>query len=212
MKIENPVVYSEGELTLVNDFNQRDDISGNDWGSDEFNDIRMSIKSHYKIEQNYKCPYCAVEYPINHGMVWDIEHIVSKDKKVQFMFEPRNLCVACKDCNGAKGSEEVLVNPNRIRFPSSSQNYKIIHPHFDTYHEHINAIVPGDFYRPLSEKGEFTIITCRLLRFYGVVQREQPEQDINDLALALIDASGAARRVLEDELVRRITAKRNIAP
>lgn len=85
-------------------------------------------------------------------MVWDIEHIVSKDKKVQFMFEPRNLCVACKNCNGAKGSKEVLVNPNRIRFPSSSQNYKIIHPHFDTYHEHINAIVPGDFYRPLRKK------------------------------------------------------------
>lgn len=141
-------------------------------------------------------------------MVWDIEHIMAKDKKVQFMFEPRNLCVACKDCNGAKSSKEVLVNPGRVRFPIRSRDYKIVHPHFDDYGEHISAVVPEEFYRPLTEKGEFTIITCRLLRFYGVVQREQPDHEINDLAKVLINDDGAARRVIEDELVRRITAKR----
>ncbi|WP_418114365.1 HNH endonuclease domain-containing protein [Vibrio scophthalmi] len=211
MKIENPVAYSEDELALVDDFIARDDKSGDDWAAAEFNDIKSTIKTHYKIEQNYKCPYCAVTYPVGHGMAWDIEHIVPREKKSQFMFEPRNLCVACKDCNGAKSSKEVLVNPNRVRFPNASQDYKIIHPHFDVYQEHINAVVPGDFYRPLSIKGEFTIVACRLLRFYRVVKREQPDQDINDLAKALIDANGVARKVLEDELVRRITEKRIVA-
>ncbi|CAK2405648.1 HNH endonuclease [Vibrio crassostreae] len=210
MKIDNPVTYTKGELDLVDNFIKRDKKNGTDWGDDKFKDIKLSIKNHYKVEQNYVCPYCAITYPVGHGMVWDIEHIVPKDKKVQFMFEPENLCVACKDCNGAKSSKEVLVNPDRRRFPNSSQDYKIIHPHFDFYHEHINAISPGDFYRPLSEKGEFTIVTCRLLRFYGVVKREQPEQDINDLAKALIDADGVARKILEDELVKRIVNKRNM--
>lgn len=206
--IDNEVGYSDEQVQLIANYLERENITGYDWGNVEFNGIRGVIKNHYKVEQGYKCPYCAVVYPVAHGMVWDIEHIVAKDKKVQFMFEPRNLCVACKDCNGAKSSKEVLVNPTRVRFPTNSGDYKIVHPHFDDYGEHISAVVPGEFYRPLTEKGEFTIITCRLLRFYGVVQREQPEHEINDLAKTLINADGVARRVIEDELVRRITAKR----
>ena len=206
--IDNEVGYSEEQSQLIANYLERENVTGDDWGTEEFNEIRRVIKNHYKVEQGYKCPYCAVIYPVTHGMVWDIEHIVAKDKKVQFMFEPRNLCVACKDCNGAKSSKEVLVNPDRVRFPIRSRDYKIVHPHFDDYGEHISAVVPGEFYRPLTEKGEFTIITCRLLRFYGVVQREQPDHEINDLAKVLINADGAARRVIEDELVRRITAKR----
>ncbi|WP_318455632.1 HNH endonuclease [Photobacterium leiognathi] len=206
--IDNEVRYSAEQVQLIEHFLERENATGNDWGNEEFSEIKGTIKNHYKVEQGYKCPYCAVVYPVTHGMVWDIEHIVAKDKKVQFMFEPRNLCVACKDCNGAKSSKEVLVNPTRVRFPTRSEDYKIIHPHFDDYHEHINAITPGQFYRPLTEKGEFTIVTCRLLRFYGVVQREQPEQEINDLARVLLNAEGAARGLIEDELVRRIMAKR----
>ncbi|EKO3629018.1 hypothetical protein [Vibrio metschnikovii] len=206
--IDNEVKYSEDQVQLIEEYLKRENATGDDWGNDEFDEIRRVIKNHYKVEQGYKCPYCAVIYPVTHGMVWDIEHIVAKDKKVQFMFEPRNLCVACKDCNCSKNSKQVLVSPSRVKFPTNSKAYKIVHPHFDDYEEHINAVVPGEFYRPLTEKGEFTIITCRLLRFYGVVKREQPEQEINDLAKALINADGEARRVIENELVRRITEKR----
>ncbi|SHO23891.1 Putative uncharacterized protein [Moritella viscosa] len=206
--IENCVMYSNEDVRLVTDFTEREDRNGNAWSNEEFVDIKTKIKNHYKVAQNYTCPYCKVIYPITHGMVWDIEHIIAKDKKPQFMFEPKNLCVACKDCNGAKTSKEVLVNKNRATFPVRGSDYKIVHPHFDQYEQHINAIVPGDFYRPLTFKGEFTIITCRLLRFYGVVQREQPDLEVDELAKAMITSEGFARRVLEDELVRRITEKR----
>ena len=206
--INEAVEYTEEHVRLVEQYIVRNDKSGDDWSNEEFVGIKAAIKAHYKVEQNYTCPYCAIVYPVKHGMAWDIEHIVAKDKKAQFMFEPRNLCVACKDCNGAKSSKEVLINPGRVRFPSNSRDYNIVHPHFDDYEAHISAVVPGEFYRPLSEKGEFTIITCRLLRFYGIVQKEQPEQDINDLAKALINTEGAARRVIEDELIRRILEKR----
>lgn len=206
--IENHVVYSEEQLQLLGQYAEREDKSGADWSNEEFNEIRTAIKAHYKVEQNYKCPYCATVYPVTNGMAWDIEHVVPKDKKVGFMFEPRNLCVACKDCNGAKSSKEVLVNPRRVRFPNRSCDYKIVHPHFDNYEEHISAIVPGNFYRPLTKKGEFTIISCGLLRFYGVVQKEQPEQDIDDLAKALINTEGPARDLIKNELVRLISQKR----
>ncbi|GAB3522043.1 HNH endonuclease [Photobacterium alginatilyticum] len=205
------VKYSEEEKNLVDDYTQRQNIQSNDWSDKKFEAIKSSIKSHYKEVQEYTCPYCKVKYPVKHGMAWDIEHIIPKDKKPQFMFEPLNLCVSCKDCNGAKGNEEVLVNKNRKTFPSASKDYKLVHPHFDQYEKHINAITPGDFYRPLSKKGEFTIITCRLLRFYGVVDREQPDIEIDELAKAMISSDGAARRVLEDELVKRIKLKREEA-
>jgi len=212
MRINNIVVYSDKEANVIDDYYSLEMKSSQDWSLDRFSNIRQAIKSHYKIEQNYTCPYCKVIYPITHGMVWDIDHIIPKDTKLQFMFEPRNLCVACKDCNNAKGSKNVLENVDRVRFPTNARDYKIVHPHFDIYDAHINAVVPGDFYRPLSRKGEFTIIICRLLRFYGVVQREQPDIEIDELAKAMITSEGAARRVMEDELVRRITEKRNQTP
>lgn len=205
----NEVNYSEVELTLVDEFNRKEAKHSNDWSNTQYENIKESIKNHYKVEQNYTCPYCKVEIPVKHGMVWDIEHIIPRVLKPSFMFEPQNLCVVCKDCNGAKSDEEVLVNPRRVRFPNKSRDYKIVHPHFDKYEDHINPILPGDFYRPLSLKGEFTIIKCRLLRFYGVVDRTQPDKEIDELAKALISSDGMARTVLEDELVRRITEKRN---
>lgn len=206
--INDPLEYSTEDQRLVSDFIQREVKNGNDWSNDEFTDIKATIKNHYKVVQNYTCPYCKVVNPNTHGMVWDIEHIIAKDTKPIFMLEPRNLCVACKDCNGAKSNKDVLVNPRRVTFPTNESDYKIVHPHFDRYEQHINAITPGDFYRPLTSKGEYTIVTCRLLRFYGVVQQTQPDIEIDELAKAMISSQGAARRVLEDELVRRISEKR----
>ncbi|KLV00002.1 hypothetical protein ABT57_24835, partial [Photobacterium ganghwense] len=73
--IDNEVEYSEEQIQLITQYLERENISGDDWGNEEFNEIRGVIKNHYKIEQGYKCPYCTVVYPVNHGMAWDIEHI-----------------------------------------------------------------------------------------------------------------------------------------
>lgn len=208
MIINNAISYSEEEQVLVRHYEGRKIKSSDDWIDEAFKKLKSNIKNHYKNEQNYTCPYCKVKYPVTHGMVWDIEHIIPKDKNPLFMFKPKNLCVACKDCNGAKSNKNVLVNEDRVNFTENNEHYKIVHPHFDRYDEHIRAILPGDLYRPLTPKGEFTIIACRLLRFYKVVNREQPNPEIDELARALIGSEGAARRVLEDELVRRITTAR----
>lgn len=99
-----------------------------------------------------------------HGRVWDIEHVISRDENLKFMFEPQNLAVSCIECNGAKRATRVTIR-DYVRFPRRSQNYLIVHPHFDEYFEHID-IVGDNTYQALSKKGKFTIYHCDLFRYW----------------------------------------------
>jgi hypothetical protein len=79
------------------------------------------------------------------------------------MFLPENLCVACPTCNEFKGTTEVLNDPETTTYPETSTGFKIIHPMYDKYSEHIELV--GDvLYRGKTDKGNFTINTCHLYR------------------------------------------------
>ncbi|WP_265169730.1 hypothetical protein [Pseudomonas solani] len=115
----------------------------------------------------------------------NIEHIIPKSKKIEFIFEPKNLCVICPDCNEVKRSQEVTgdePNPlkrNAIQYPRTSGAFKIVHPHFDNYSEHI--IHANRIYIDITPKGHWTIGACKLNRFYhrfGVC-----EELVEDVAL-----------------------------
>lgn len=84
--INEAVEYTEDQAALIQQYIARGDKSGNDWSNEEFKDVKSAIKKHYKVEQNYTCPYCLIVNPVIHGMAWDIEHIIAKNKKAQFMF------------------------------------------------------------------------------------------------------------------------------
>ncbi|MOA26398.1 hypothetical protein D3C78_1471900 [compost metagenome] len=106
----------------------------------------------------------------NHGLTWDVEHIIPKATHPQFLYEPENLAMACKECNSAKLNKEVLSAP-RLRlkkYPSNSGDYKIVHPHYDTYSEHFEIIViEGRItHRPKNNhKAKETFLLCDLIRF-----------------------------------------------
>lgn len=161
----NPVKYGAACQALVDTFNalecgQKDP---NYWGDGAINAVRAEIKEHYITEQNRRCCYCGREYPTDNKAVWDGEHIIAKSIAPHFMFEPHNLAASCKDCNIAKGEVEVRINPTRKSFPDQSKHYKIVHPHFDNYHDHIRWY--GDVVRPLSAKGGELVGMCKLWRF-----------------------------------------------
>lgn len=136
-------------------------------------EIKSSIKEHYLVQQDFKCAYCKQKNLTLNKKIWETEHIVDKHSHGIFTFEPLNLCISCPDCNGAdgKGTKQVLVKPSKAkkpRYPKSSASFKIIHPHFDEYDEHIeiqnqdgNVLV----FKPLSKKGRETVEICGLLRF-----------------------------------------------
>lgn len=49
-------------------------------------------------------------------------------------------------------------------YPKSTNAFKIVHPHFDNYDEHI-VVFRRKYYVPRTDKGSFTIFSCGLNRF-----------------------------------------------
>ncbi|WP_421164467.1 HNH endonuclease [Aeromonas dhakensis] len=141
--------------------------------SDEITSLKKEIRDFYLNEQKRKCAYCRQEKLENHGMTWDIEHILPKSIYPQFILEPENLAVACKECNQAKSNKDPLSVQNKqqtiLRYPQKNTQYQIIHPHFDVYSQHIkiHRIGMQVIFIPIagSPKGVFTFNTCNLLRF-----------------------------------------------
>lgn len=196
-----PIAYEGDDQATFRSFSElpEEEINGHIWESNDIGitNIKKSIKDHYILAQDYTCPYCQQRMEIDHNATWDAEHIIPKSSHPKFTFTPLNLCVSCKDCNNEKRDKKVLVNNNRSTFPSRSTDYKIVHPHFDNFHDHIRVIELAGYYLPLTEKGRRTIEKCGLLRFaykfanYGSTSQENKET-ILELANVLIDANTPA--------------------
>jgi hypothetical protein len=166
----SPVQYTDVLMAKVREFEnlKPEEKNASYWDKTddgELSDLKEAIKNHYIIVQDYTCPYCHQRIEVNHKAAWDAEHIIAKATHPQFMFAPENICVACKDCNHAKSDKNVLKNKSRKTFPVDSDDYLMVHPHFDNYEQNINIIEAACFYLPKSDKGRATVEICGLLRF-----------------------------------------------
>lgn len=134
------------------------------WGSRK--KYIKSFKDHLKqdmyYKQNKRCAFCRMQASIASGAM-HCEHIVYKNKHPQWIFHPENLCLACLTCNSCKGTTEVLADPKTSTYPTASEGFKIIHPLYDKYSEHIE-LLGGVLYKGKTAKGIFTINTCHLYR------------------------------------------------
>lgn len=187
--IINPVVYNEEDEALIKQIQNDNGFDGSAWSMLELGELKLRIKKHYIAEQNYRCCYCQQPLYANHGRVWDIEHVIARDTKCEFMFVPQNLAIACVECNQAK-STELVADKARKSFPDRGTHYRIVHPHFHNWSEHIELEGEGT-YHALSKEGKFTIYHCDLFRFRErVIGVNQPirdrrfERDIGELRMA----------------------------
>jgi uncharacterized protein (TIGR02646 family) len=145
------------------------------WGDDDLQEVRKEIRDFYKYQQKGICSYCKQNVSIVSVANCHVEHIVPKSIHLDFIFTPKNLCVICADCNQIKRDQETLGEipetmtnaSNRRRYPSSSNAFKIVHPHFDNYDDHI-LIINGCYIDKGSKKGNFTIGACNLNRKLAV--------------------------------------------
>ena len=145
-----------------------------DWSDKSLESLRKIIRDFYRKEQVGKCAYCKRDVSLQSASNSHVEHILPKSRYFKFIFEPKNLCVICADCNEIKREQEALdFNDELLKskeitlYPRSSKAFLIVHPHFDNYDEHIKILI-GGHYLDLSPKGNKTIGICKLNRIFSV--------------------------------------------
>lgn len=198
----NPYEFSLEEKELLVAVTLKSQTGNASWDEQELKKVRESIKSYYIKNQEQTCPYCKVVQQSTNHSLWDTEHIISRDEAPEYTYEPLNLCVSCKDCNIAKGSRQVTKKRGRQykKFPNKYKNYDIVHPHFDSYYDHIKVTIPGLTYRYKTDKGRKTIEICGLLRYHKVGGRGNV-----DFALQAV-----LKMVADDQSVDNLTAVREM--
>jgi uncharacterized protein (TIGR02646 family) len=165
--INTPFTFDEDDISLISEIKEREGFDSNSWGIDELSPLRSKVRAYYREIQNGTCPYCKERIATRSAGNAQIEHIIPKSEHIIFMFEPKNLCVSCGDCNEYKHNNSVTSNDYAVcnnedpqQYPRSPTRFKIVHPHLDTYEDHL--IKEGLFYRDLTPKGHFTIGICKL--------------------------------------------------
>lgn len=194
--IKSSVTFTSDLLQIIASKIGSPTFTHRDWGSPDLEVVRSYVRDHYRSVQNGFCAYCKGVVSIQSASNCHVEHIAPKSKYQNFMFEPKNLCVVCADCNEIKREQEVAnkepdpvqKGKSRKLYPRSSSAFKIVHPHFDVWGQHIQKF--GAFFADKTDKGHFTIGACKLnrhLRKFGW------ESDYDDAEI-----SGDARAYLEN--------------
>lgn len=168
--INDAIDFNDQELAIIEAKLSSKDFSHTEWGSEDLAPIRKTIRTFYRQEQSGICAYCKNNVSLVATDNAHIEHIAPKSLHLNFIFEPKNLCVVCADCNTIKRNQEVLNQiPDTLprtftRYPRSSQSFRIVHPHIDNYDDHI--LIKGRIYIDKTAKGHFTIGACKLNRHF----------------------------------------------
>lgn len=101
--------------------------------------IKKQLRLAIKNRQEPRCCYCK-RWLLNHASAAPIEHVLSRDTYPQFALQPRNLAIACVDCNSVKGKADwgKFSGPYE-RYPTP-ETMDFFHPRYHRYDEHIRFI------------------------------------------------------------------------
>lgn len=174
--IFNPYTLTEEDEGIL----QENPVTkADDWSKSIYKPIKDRIRDYYRNVQNGICCYCRLQ--INEATGYsNIEHIIDKNHRTDFEFEPRNLVLSCQKCNFFKSTKRVMeICPPHDEYPTDSQDFKIIHGHYDRYFDHIQILDSG-VYQALDNVGSFTISACKLNRPELAEERVKEKQNAED--------------------------------
>lgn len=138
------------------------------WKEDnaEINSVKTKIRDLHLARQKSNCCYCRTNLHGGGHFMIDREHVLPKKAFKQYTFEIWNLSISCKRCNmEMKGERKhFVVDMGPTAAVQTSANYRIIHPNFDAWKDHLQryqvqltddvvvkiSLVEG------SEKGQYT--------------------------------------------------------
>lgn len=161
--------------------------------------IKVKIREYHLQRHEESCCYCRRSLEGEFNLVIDREHVLPKSTPAYrpLTYTMWNLGVACKRCNMQyKGMKtDFVVSPGVAAEYENEANYRIVHPNFDLYEEHLDrsavakgtkrivkySVVPG------SAKGAYTYEYFNLrgleIGSFDALQTGQAEPDLGDLAM-----------------------------
>lgn len=163
--MRSTISFSEEQQCAIEEILQAraDDPNLDVWGCDAAGLLRKAVKKFGIESQANTCCYCKETNNSQNHKIWEVDHILPLSDYAQFAFTPLNLAVSCPDCNTEKSNKKVSNTKAKKKVPDKSAAYFIVHPHLDTYDQHIKK--SGVLFAPKSKKGRKTIEICGLLRF-----------------------------------------------
>lgn len=89
--------------------------------------------------QEPRCCYCK-RWLLNNANAAPIEHVLPRDTYPHFALQPRNLAIACVDCNSVKSKADWGKFPGPyLRYPAA-EVMSFFHPRYHHYNEHIRFV------------------------------------------------------------------------
>lgn len=153
--------------------------------------LKALLRERLKAHQEPRCCYCK-RWLLNTAYASPIEHVLPRDIYPEFALHPRNLAIACYDCNQLKTADDwgSFSGPN-LKYPRRQATVHFYHPRYHRYDEHIcymrieNNRLQFVTYRGLTPQGRHLCVNllCR------VVGRESLQRSTPELAewLQMVD-------------------------
>jgi uncharacterized protein (TIGR02646 family) len=147
---------------------------GFDWGDNDPILIRLktNIRRFLDNIQSGKCCYCGRLLVLS-----EVDHIAPKGRYPDFLFEPENLALSCKDCNSLerKGS----TNTIKVHDPHYRNcTFLLVHPYRDDPKAHykLDDQVIKIFIQPITDEGVFSVNLFGLNEEAHSILRAQQKQ------------------------------------
>lgn len=129
---------------------------------------KAKIRDLHKARHGDRCCYCR--FPLHGGghFMIDPEHILPKslDAFRPLSYSVWNISISCKRCNMQykRAKIDFVIDKDDAAVFEESENYRLIHPNFDLYKDHISIklVMDDDISiikytkQPGSEKGPYT--------------------------------------------------------
>lgn len=136
--------FSVEEQAAIDEAMQTDDPWG--WKTSEpqkthLQTAKNKTRDYHLTRHGHRCCYCRVNlFGAGHFMI-DREHILPKGNPSfrHLSYTMWNLGTSCKRCNMEykKTKEDFIIDPNDDAQLKMSDGYRILHPNFDKYDDHI---------------------------------------------------------------------------
>jgi len=137
------ITYSDDELAVIEGLKP---LEGGEWvgAIKKTSNVRRmdrdalkdSIKAKLIVLQGKFCIYCGL-HEDHCGSILQREHIAPKGTEYYpgFMFEPKNLALACYRCNVEFKGETDIGSGEKLTY--TDNDFSIVHPYLDNFHDHI---------------------------------------------------------------------------